>query len=51
MRWPLVNYANYRAGADGGMTFLFHVERPWPAAAQHGRSAESIHAADALLHS
>ena len=28
---------NYRAGADGGMTVLFHAEHPSPAAAQHGR--------------
>jgi hypothetical protein len=28
---------NYRAGADGGMTILFHAERAWPAATQHGR--------------
>ena len=29
--------ANNRAGADGGMTVLFHAERGCPAAAQHGR--------------
>ena len=29
--------SNDRAGADGGMTVLFHAERACPAAAQHGR--------------
>jgi len=31
-KWP-----NKRAGGDGGMTVLFHAERPWPAAPHHGR--------------
>ena len=31
--------ANNRAGADGGMTVLFHAGRACPAAAQHGRWA------------
>jgi len=31
--------ANKRAGADGGMTVLFHAERACPAAAQHERKA------------
>jgi hypothetical protein len=32
--------SDHCAGADDGMTVLFHVERPWPAAAQHGRSSD-----------
>src|ERR1019366_2689592 len=43
MRPPFVIWANYRAGADGGMTVLFHAERDWPAAAQHGRSLMNYH--------
>ena len=39
MRGPFVTWANHRAGADGGMTILFHAERAWPAAVQHGRSS------------
>ena len=32
-----LNWPNNRAGADGGMAVLFHLERACPAAAQHGR--------------
>ena len=39
-----VTLLNNRAGADGGMTVLFHAERACRAAAQHERSLERYRA-------
>jgi hypothetical protein len=33
---------NECSGGDGGMTALFRVGRPWPAAPHHGRSVLAL---------
>jgi len=36
----MVACSNYRPRADAGWRVLFALQRPWPRAAQAGRSAE-----------